>query len=154
MDSPLTYDPFVTHLYHKLERFQLQQLKSIAEDQHRHQRILEQRQQELSGLKTECEREEKGRDSFLANVEKIYEKQIQQRQQALTQGTQSLYNDDGELRDRDYIELATVDEYAPYGPATNSKSSRASNTRAQPARASGTSRGRSGRGRSGRGRRG
>lgn len=121
-------------------------MKSITEDHHRHQRIYEQRLQELASLKSEYEREESGRHAFLASVQRDMERQVQRRQEATMRGDISSVLDDNRLTDQvrnsNHIELDTVDEYAPYG-ATSSMRRRAATTN--------TRGGKRGRGRRGRG---
>lgn len=60
----------------------MQQLKSINDDYKRHKEILEQRKKEIQALKKETESEDKNRESFLLEVEKNLEKQLQNRQQS------------------------------------------------------------------------
>lgn len=95
----------------------MQQLKSIAEDYRRHQDILEQRKKEIISLKKETESEENNRESYLADVERNLEKQLHNRQMDYKSGGISAVNQSNpteELHNRDFIELATVDEFSLY----------------------------------------
>ena len=102
------------------------QLRHIAEDYSRHQDILEQRKKEIQDLKKEIDLEEKNRNSYLADVEKKLEKQLQDRKKALRSGslpfpTSTVDTLTDELFNPNHLELTSVDEYAPYGAAPNSR---------------------------------
>lgn len=102
----------------------MQQLKSIADDYARHQSILECRKKEIEALKKEVEMEEKNRDAYLADIEKNLDRDINARQQMnQTAGTSAGLT--GEVHDPNYIELTSVDEFAPYGKTSNGGSSNA-----------------------------
>lgn len=99
------------------------QLRSIAEDYSRHQDILEQRKDEIETTKKEIEKEEEGRDVYLADVERKLERQLQDRQRAMNNGglpSQLMRDLTDESNDPD-IQLTSVDEYAPYGTAPHSR---------------------------------
>lgn len=102
-------------------------MKSIAEDYHRHQEILEQRRKEIIALKAEAENEDKNRKKYIAEKERELEKQLQNRQQmrqSSLSGLRAQLNDDDltdELYNPVHLELASVDEYAPYGPTPQSR---------------------------------
>lgn len=100
----------------------MQQLKSIAEDYQRHQNILEQRKKEIIAIKKETENEENNRPTYLANVEKNLEKQLQDRKQ-MGQSLSSFNTVTDEVHDSNHLELASIDEYAPYGAASHSRMS-------------------------------
>jgi chromosome segregation ATPase len=113
----------------QLERYQMNQIKSIADDYNRHQDILEQRKKEIQSLNKEIEKEQSGREAYLADVERKLEKQLQDRQNALRGGalpfqtsnraeSSSLATDSN---DPNNIQLTSVDEYAPYGVAPHSR---------------------------------
>lgn len=111
-----------------VERYQMGQLRSIAEDYSRHQDILEQRKKEIQALKRQIEKEEKERDAYLADVEKKLEKQLQDRQKLIRDGSLPFQLKSGgaddlteEFVNPDHIELTSVDEYAPYGVAPHSR---------------------------------
>lgn len=119
----------------------MNQLKSIAEDYKRHQEILEFRKKEIVDMKKEIEKEESGREAYLADFEKNLEKQLQARQNSRGQGG-SLFPANGfddDIDDPNELELTSINEYAPYGAAPGAKT---------PAKKRQTTRGR------GRGRRG
>lgn len=129
-------------------------MKKIAEDQQRHKQILQQREQELAGLISEYEREEKGRAGLLANLEKSLQRNIEERQKNLENGQRNLSDTLGlngtGLREPNRIELMSVDEYAPYGTeptaSVTSKRGRGSGVKKSTG-AAGSTRGRSARGR-------
>lgn len=119
----------ILHMRAKLERFQMGQIKSIADDYKRHQEILEQRKKEIQSLNKEIEQEQKGREAYLIDVEKKLEKQVQDRQNQIRGGslpfqisnrgeTGGLTDD---LNNPNHVELTSVDEYAPYGAAPHSR---------------------------------
>lgn len=123
----------------------MQQLKSISEDYRRHQEILEQRKREISTLKKEIENEENNRESYLASYEKDCERTLQARKQLKELGSLAASTSvANEVRDPNHLELESVDEYAPYGPAPHSRVHNANST--APKRG-GSTRGRRGRGR-------
>lgn len=105
------------------------QLKSIAEDYNRHKDILAKRKDEIVAIKKEVEREENGREAYLQGFEKKLEKHLRDRQQLIRGGAgpsciNAMGTDNpllGELNNPDHLELATVDEYAPYGLAPHSR---------------------------------
>lgn len=124
----------------------MQQLKSIAEDYRRHQEILEQRKKEIISLKRETENEENNRESYLADVEKNLDRQLQSRQQ-LHSSTNTSMNCRGdesgvtdELHNPNHLELTSIDEYAPYGAAPHSRLGGAGNSSSR--RGGGAGRGR------------
>lgn len=114
---------FTLQYCEKLEKFQMHQLKFIAEDYKRHQDILEQRKKEIIGLKRETENEEKNREAYLASVEKDLERRLQDRQQGTSLLARSLASIDvcDEVNNPNHIELTSIDEYAPYGTAPHSR---------------------------------
>lgn len=128
------------------------QIKSIADDYSRHKEILEQRKKEIQSLNKEIEQEKKGRDAYLADVEKKLEKQLQDRQNALRGGTlpfQSTNRNEprgmaDDLNNPNHIELTSFDEYAPYGAAPHSRLE--SNARSSGSRSRARGRGRRKRG--------
>lgn len=104
------------------------QLKSIAEDYNRHKDILAKRKDEIVALRKEVEREESGRDAYLKGFEKKLEKHLRDRQLLLRGGSGpsalNIGNDNpllDELNNPGHLELTSVDEYAPYGPAPHSR---------------------------------
>lgn len=112
----------------------MQQLKSITADHRRHTEILELRKQELIVVKREAEDEEKNRESYLEGVRTNFEKQLQARQLLRKTGGVQLSRPNNstsscgiadELFQPDYVELTSIDEYAPYGRATGAKGGRA-----------------------------
>lgn len=64
----------------QIERFQMQQLRSINEDYRRHEQILEMKRHEKERLKKDCESEEKNREAYLLDVEKKLEIELQDQQ--------------------------------------------------------------------------
>lgn len=111
-----------------LEKYQMAQLRSIAEDYRRHQDILESRKTEVRNLKKEIEKERNGREAYLADVEKKLDQQIQERQRTIsagglpfTAGIGIFDQDDGGRASPDNIQLTSVDEYAPYGTTTQAR---------------------------------
>lgn len=64
----------------QIERFQMQQLRSINDDYRRHEQILDMKRNEKERLKKDYESEEKNRDSYLADVEKKLEIELQDHQ--------------------------------------------------------------------------
>lgn len=138
----------------------MNQIRSISEDYNRHQEIWDQRKKEIQTLKREIEREEKERGTYLADVEKKLEQQLQERQKALrsdglpfgmiSSGTNRAGGIADELNNPDHIELTSVDEYAPYGAAPHSRmpaSGNRSGTRNRGRAAGGRGGGRGGRSR-------
>lgn len=128
----------------------MQQLRSIAEDQRRHQGLLEHRRREIAQIKKEIENEEKGREAYLADVEKNLNKQLQDRQE-LSRGSGFPISSAGGPNDesvhRDNIELESINEYAPYGPTSTSRPTQPRSRRGGAARGGpGRGRGRRGRG--------
>lgn len=111
----------------QVEKFQVAQLKSIAEDYNRHKDILAKRKDEIVALRKEVEREESGRDAYLKGFEKKLEKHLWDRQLLLRGGggpSVNISNDNpllDELNNPDHLELTSVDEYAPYGLAPHSR---------------------------------
>lgn len=114
----------------QIEKFQVAQLKSIAEDYNRHKDILAKRKEEVNTLRNEYEREEKGREAHLANYERRLENQLRERQQTVRGGSLDVSTSNGsttnnhlldELNNPDHIELISIDEYAPYGLAPHSR---------------------------------
>ena len=112
-----------------IDKYQMAQLRSIADDYDRNQNILGLRKNEIQSLKKEIEREERDREGYLADVEKKLEKKLQDRLKASRGGglpfMTTLRNSDhgltDELNNPAHIELASVDEYAPYGTAPHSR---------------------------------
>lgn len=135
----------------EVERFQMNQLRSISEDHARHQDILEQRKKEIISLKKEIEREEQGREAYLFDVERKMQEKIAERQKSIGNGnlpfgpmtSGTSLND--ELHNPDHLELTSVDEYAPYGEAPHSRVSARGGGRARGGRGGRARRGRSGR---------
>lgn len=114
----------------QIEKFQVAQLKSIAEDYNRHKDILAKRKDEVIALRKEVEREESDREAHLANYEKRLEKQLRERQQLARGGSLNVATSNGlapnnhlldELNNPNHIELTSIDEYAPYGLAPHSR---------------------------------
>mgnify|MGYP000959889501 CR=1 FL=1 len=95
-------------------------MKSITQDYERLQKILEQRKVEIVRLKKEAEEWESNREAYLAQVEKDQERLLRHRQ--LT-GHSSGLNITDEVHNPEHIELASIDEFAPYGTAPNSRAS-------------------------------
>lgn len=129
-----------------VERFQMNQLRSIAEDYKRHQDILEFRKKEIADMKKEIEKEENGREAYLAAFEKNLEKTLQARQAKGNTGD-SLFPFSGMDDDFDEpeLQLTSINEYDPYGKAADTNATTTT---------TGAKRGRGSRGRGGRGRRG
>lgn len=102
----------------------MQQLKSISDDFKRHQEILETRKKESLNIEKEIEKEESGRESYLISYAKDRDKTLEARKQLKHLGdvaNQATNKTSNEVNDPDFIELESVDEYAPYGVAPNSR---------------------------------
>lgn len=105
----------------------MQQLKSITVDHRRHLDILELRKHELVVIKRETEDEEKNRETHLENLRNNLEKQLQNRMLAKQSSSGFIPSSGGitdELFNPASLELDTIDEYAPYGSAINSRGSK------------------------------